>query len=125
MTFWNIGDEECNDPDFLANPAAAGLYYLAGSWCMRQIFNRRGDTAIPSDWFVPEHFVAGIANGKRHAAYLVRVGKWKKVAAGYRYLVIQPGNTPEAVRNKRAADRDKPARKRPSKTRCPINETPA
>lgn len=65
MTYWNIGDEECNDPDFLANPAAAGLYYLAGSSCMRQIYNRRGDDAIPVEWFVPDHFVTSIKNGPK------------------------------------------------------------
>lgn len=110
MTFWNIGDEECRDPDFLANPAAAGLYYLAGSWCMSQIYNRRGESAIPDDWFVPDWFVAGITGGKRHANYLVRVGKWKRVPAGYQYLQIQRGNTPGAVAKARKADREKPSR---------------
>lgn len=111
MTYWNIGDEECNDPDFLANPAAAGLYYLAGSSCMRQIYNRRGDDAIPVEWFVPDHFVTSIKNGPKLGAYLVSTGKWKRVPAGYRYLFIQPGNTTDAVRRFRKADREKPSRK--------------
>ncbi len=57
-------------PDFLGNPAAAGLYYLAGSWLMSQIYTRRGDGAIPSDWFVPDWWVASIPRGGRLAAYL-------------------------------------------------------
>jgi hypothetical protein len=112
MTFWNVGDEECKDPDFLANPAAAGMYYLAGSWCMSEIHNRRGDDAIPADWFIPDWWVASFPKGKQLANYLVKVGKWKHVQAGYAYLIIQPGNTPEAVRRIRKHDRDKKSRQR-------------
>jgi hypothetical protein len=114
MTFFNTGDEECTDQDWLTNPAAKGVYDLAGSFVMNQIRNRRGEEAIPDDWFIPEWFVASIRGGRRHASFLVSVGKWKRVEGGYRFVVILPGNTPAAVREQRRKERDKKAAQRAS-----------
>jgi hypothetical protein len=44
--------------------------------------------------------------------YLVRVGKWERVMAGYRYAEILPGNTTDRVRQFRKIDREKPSRQR-------------
>jgi hypothetical protein len=44
--------------------------------------------------------------------YLVRVGKWERVTAGYRYAEILPGNTTDRVRQFRKIDREKPSRQR-------------
>lgn len=112
MTFWCTGDEECADQDWITNPTAKGVYDLMGSFVMSQIRNRRGDQVVPEDWFVPDWFLASIRGGKRAASYMVGVGKLKRVRGGYRFLYIQPGNTPEAVRKLRKHERDKKSAQR-------------
>ena len=112
MTYFMTGDEECTDQDWLTNPAAKGLYDLAGSFVMNQIRNRRGEVVLPDDWFIPEYFVASIRGGRRHASYLISVAKWKRVDGGYRFVFIQKANTTGAVKEQRRKEREKKAAQR-------------
>lgn len=116
MTFWQIGDEEPEDPRFTdAGPGACGLYHMAGAWCMRQV-RYRPEHEVPTEWLVPERYVKGWPNGARLANRLIDVGLWYRVRGGYHYAWIRPGNTAEYVRAKREAERrkweSKQARKR-------------
>ncbi len=109
MTFWNIGDEEPEDPRFIeAGPGACGLYFMAGASCMRRV-RYRPESEIPPEWFVPDTWVKGWPDGARLASRLVDVGLWHRVAGGYLYAWIQPRNTAEAVRGKRKRERAKKA----------------
>jgi hypothetical protein len=110
--YFNIGDEECTDQDWLTNLAAKGLYDMAGSFVMNQLRNRYGEEAVPDDWFIPGYFVDSIRGGRRAASYLVSVGKWKRVDGGYRFVVLQKGNTPGAVRELRRKERERKAAQR-------------
>lgn len=107
MTFWQIGDEESEDPRFLtAGPGACGIYHMAGSWCMRQV-RYRPEQEIPEEWFVPDRWVRGWPNGVRLANRLVEVGLWYRVVGGYGYAWLRSGNTAKYVRDRRAAERKK------------------
>ena len=107
MTFWQIGDEEPEDPRFVAaGPGACGLYHMAGAWCMRQV-RYRPEIEVPPEWFVPDRWVRGWPNGARLANRLVDVGLWARVRGGYHYAWIRPGNTADYVRDKRAGERRK------------------
>ena len=107
MTFWEIGDEESEDPRFIeAGPAACGLYFMAGSSCMRRI-RYRPEIEIPDEWFISDRWVRGWPNGARLAGRLVDAKLWLRVPGGYQYAWIQPRNTPNAIRTKRKKDRSK------------------
>lgn len=111
MTFWEIGDEEPEDPRFVsAGPGACGLYFMAGAWCMRQV-RYRPENEIPDEWLIPDRWVRGWPNGVRLAGRLVDVGLWIQVDGGYRYGWLQPRNAAESVRTKRKKERDKWAAK--------------
>jgi hypothetical protein len=107
MTYWLIGDEECNNPNLLSRPGAAGLYYLAGSF----VFQRARNEPVPRAWIVPPWFVGSVKGGRSHANYLVQIGLWKQVdGGGYEIVSMQRGNTPERMAEKRRADREKPSK---------------
>jgi len=110
--FWNIGDEEPDDPRFTqAGPGACGLYFMAGAWCLRQV-RWRPEAEIPGEWFIPDRWVRGWPNGARLAARLVAVGLWTATTGGYYFEWIRPENTPDAVRADRKRKRAKKARQR-------------
>ena len=112
MTFWFSGDEEPEDPRFIAaGPGACGLYFMAGAHCMRQTRYRPEDE-IPAEWFVSDHWVRGWPNGLRLAARLVDNGLWVRIPGGYAFDWIQKRNTADAVRAKRKKEREKKARGR-------------
>lgn len=107
MTFWQIGDEEPEDPRFIAaGPGACGLYHMAGAWCMRQV-RYRPESEIPREWIVPDRWVKGWPNGVRLANRLMTSGLWYRVHGGYGYAWIRPSNNTDYVREKRAAERRK------------------
>jgi hypothetical protein len=109
MTFWEIGDEEPEDPRFIAaGPGACGLYHMAGAYCMRQA-RYRPEHEVPPEWFVSDQWARGWQNGSRLAARLVENGLWFRVPGGYKFDWIRPRNTADAVRAKRKKERDKKA----------------
>jgi hypothetical protein len=99
--FWEIGDEEPDDPRFVtAGPGACGLYFMAGASCMRRV-RYRPEFEIPGEWFISDQWVKGWPNGTRLANRLVDVDLWVRVPGGYQYVWIQPRNTAAAVRAQR------------------------
>jgi hypothetical protein len=119
MSFWFVGDEECDDPRFCeAGMSARGFYYAAGAWCMRQVRGAHGDP-IPAEWFVPDRWVRGWSNGARMANALVRVGLWERLDGGYCFKWIREQNKPETLRAMRAMEREKKSRTRAAAARRP------
>jgi hypothetical protein len=112
MSFWLIGDEEPEDPRFIAaGPGACGLYFLAGAHCMRQTRYRPEDE-IPEEWFVSDRWVRGWPNGARLATRLVENRLWSRTTGGYEFDWIQQRNKAEAVRAQRKKERDKKEKRR-------------
>lgn len=123
MTYFEIGDEEPEDPRFIeAGPGACGLYFMAGAWSMGQVRYRPYDE-IPPEWFIPDRWVRGWPNGARLAAKLVAVGLWDRVLGGYSFGWIQSQNTADALRSRRKRERAKweakAARNRSQRERTP------
>ena len=121
MSFWFIGDEECDDPRFhQAGAGACGLYFMAGSQCMRGVYKRD----LPAEWFVPDHWVRRWPNGARAAGRLVQVGLWERADGGYYYKWIRPQNTPDALRATREMERKKKDRARTAARRASFTVIP-
>jgi len=119
MTFWEIGDEEPEDPRFIAaGPGACGLYFMAGAYCFRQV-RYRPEHEIPQEWFISETWVRGWPNGLRLASRLVENGLWVRIPGGYAFDWIRTRNTADAERTRRKKERDKAAAKAAKKRSIP------
>jgi hypothetical protein len=102
MTWFNIGDEQHDDPVMrAAGLAAFGLYAAAGSYCMRQL----------TEGFVPAWYVKAWPDGPKAATVLVKHGIWGQVDGGYHYVEWRQESA-EKVRKRRAkwrADKERQA----------------
>jgi hypothetical protein len=106
--WWFVGDEEINDQFVNVGFAGFGLYHMAGSWCMSQI-RGRPEAEVPAEWFIPDWVIRGWG-AQRVAHQLCAEGLFTRLQGGYSFGWIRSGNTPDAVRRKRKADREKPSR---------------
>lgn len=97
--WWNTGDEEQSDPRFrAAGLAAVGLYVMAGSYCL---FEMRGKSDLPSEWFIPDWQIKTWDGSAQAAKKLVAAELWKRVPGGYEFVWIRKSNEPDAIRKRR------------------------
>jgi hypothetical protein len=80
----------------------AGLYAMAGSWCMDHL----------TDGFVPAWFVAGWRGGNKAADWLVQHAAWIPVEAGFHFV-----NWPNFITRTEVEQRREKNRKRQQKYR--------
>lgn len=85
MTWFKVDDSFHSHPKVLAtNPAALGLWVVAGSWCSANL----------TDGFVPDHVLHRLIPGSTELARtLVAEGLWKRTKGGHRFhdwRVYQP-----------------------------------
>lgn len=109
MTHFRVHGSLHSHPKALAaEPAALGLWALAGSWCANS----------GTDGFVPTHVAAWLTRGgARLAARLVECGLWEQVEDGYQFHDWRAYNRPaESVRADRDAARGRMARLRAERT---------
>jgi hypothetical protein len=106
MTWFKIDDQFHSHPKVLAcDPAAIGLWVLAGSWCSANL----------TDGLIQDHVIGRLVPGDAVplAKQLTTSGLWKRVRGGYRFHDWSEYNpTSEAVRAEREAARDRMRRAR-------------
>lgn len=103
MPWYPIDDKAHSADAFRRQPqriCPAGLYALAGSWCMDHL----------TDGAVPAWFVTSWPGGAKAAGWLVKCGMWVAVSDGYHFVEWPEFITRKAVDLKRQKNRDKQAR---------------
>lgn len=118
MAWFPVDDTAHSADAFRRSPlAAAGLYAMAGSWCMDQL----------TDGAVPAWFVQSWTGGSKAADWLVRRRFWAAVSDGYQFVEWPEFISRKVVEAKRQKNRDKQARWKQNtegkhKTRPPMTD---
>lgn len=105
MTWFKVDDSFHSHPKALAtDPAALGLWVVAGSWCGANLTNG----------FVPDHVLPRLAPGSaKLASKLVAAGLWERNGAGYLFHDWADFNpTADKVLAERAAAAERQRRSR-------------
>lgn len=100
MTWFKVDDSFHSHPKVLAaQPAALGLWVVAGAWCSANL----------TDGFVPDYAIPRLLpDAGPLAEQLVTAGLWKRTKGGYRFHDWSDYNPrAEAVKEERAAARDR------------------
>lgn len=118
MTWFKVDDSFHSHPKVLAaDPAALGLWVVAGAWCGANL----------TDGFVPDYALPRLLpDAARLADNLVACRLWKRARGGYRFHDWGDYNpTSDAVKAERAAARDRMRElraKRKQKGKSPAQE---
>lgn len=105
MTWFKVDDSFHSHPKTLATePAALGLWVVAGSWCGANL----------NDGFVPDYALPRLLpDSEKLAKKLVAAGFWKRTKGGYQFHDWDHCNpSAEDVKAERAAARDRMAKLR-------------
>jgi len=99
MTRFKVDDQVHSHPKVMAtDPAALGLWVVAGSWCCAGL----------TDGFVPDYALTRLLPGAaKLASKLVAAGLWIKVQGGYQFHDWQQFNLSAEQEKKRKADNAK------------------
>ncbi|MFI5839432.1 hypothetical protein ACIA8K_06930 [Catenuloplanes sp. NPDC051500] len=100
MTWFKVDDSFHSHPKVLAaDPAALGLWVIAGTWCSANL----------TDGFVPDYVLPRLLpDSARLADTLVTVGLWRRAKGGYRFHDWHEYNpTAESVQDERKAARER------------------